>query len=181
MEEGQQVTFTVDAYPDDVFTGTVKQKRLSPTVTNNVVTYAVIIDAPNPDEKLMPGMTASVSIIVNQQSGIVVPMECLYFKADVTTLKILEKQGITFKSLYKNTEEELHALKDITTKTVWVKNGNSYEQRKVTTGLNDGAKCIITDGLKAGDAVVTNTKEMSFGEAKGSSGMRFGPPERKNR
>lgn len=181
VEEGQQVTFTVDAYPDDVFTGTVKQKRLSPTVTNNVVTYAVIIDAPNPDEKLMPGMTASVSIIVNQQSGIVVPMECLYFKADATTLKILEKQGITFKSLYKNTEEELHALKDITTKTVWVKNGNSYEQRKVTTGLNDGAKCIITDGLKAGDAVVTNTKEMSFGEAKGSSGMRFGPPERKNR
>lgn len=183
VKEGQTVTFTVDAYPDDVFTGTVKQKRLDPTVTNNVVTYVVIIDAPNPDEKLMPGMTASVSIIVNQESGIVIPMECLYFKIDPMTQKILEKQGTTFKGLYKTTEEELHALKDITTKTVWVKNGNSYEQRKVTTGLNDGAKCIITEGLKAGDQVVTNTKEGfgPMGDDKEGNKMMFGPPERKNR
>lgn len=183
VKEGQTVTFTVDAYPDDVFTGTVKQKRLDPTVTNNVVTYVVIIDAPNPDEKLMPGMTASVSIIVNQQSGVVVPMECLYFKIDPMVQKILEKQGTSFKGLYKTTEEELHALKDITTKTVWVKNGNSYEQRKVTTGLNDGAKSIITEGLKAGDQVVTNTKEGfgPMGDDKEGSKMMFGPPERKNR
>ncbi len=181
VREGQLVRFTVDAYPDDVFTGTVKQKRLTPTVTNNVVTYAVIIDAPNPDEKLMPGMTASVNIIADQEGGIVIPMECLYFKTDEMTLKILEKQGITFKGLYKNPEEEMAAMKDVTTKTVWVKNGNTYEQRKVTTGLNDGAKCIITDGLKPGDEVVTSIKEMTPGGPKEGGNKMFGPPERKNR
>ena len=181
VKEGQLVRFTVDAYPNDVFTGTVKQKRLTPTVTNNVVTYAVIIDAPNPDEKLMPGMTASVNIVADQEGGIVIPMECLYFKTDEMILKILEKQGITFKSLYKNTEEEMAAMKDVTNKTVWVKNGNTYEQRKVVTGLNDGAKCIIVEGLKEGDKVVTNIKEMSFGDNKEGGNKMFGPPQRKNR
>jgi HlyD family secretion protein len=182
VKEGQQVTFTVDAYPEDIFSGTVKQIRKDPTTINNVVTYVVIIDAPKPDEKLMPGMTASVSIIVNRQSGLVIPMECLYFKVDPQIEKSMEKQGITFKGLYNTEEEEIHALKDITTKTVWVQNGNSYEQRKVTTGLNDGAKSIILEGLKENDKVVTNIKEGGpTGTGKEGNNKMFGPPERKNR
>ena len=62
VKAGQPVTFTVDAFPDDVFTGTVKEVRINPTVTANVVTYTVIIDAPNPESKLFPGMTASVTL-----------------------------------------------------------------------------------------------------------------------
>ena len=69
VKNGQSVTFTVDAFPNDLFTGTVKQIRLEPTVTNNVVTYTVIIEAPNPDGKLYPGMTANVSIVVESQTG----------------------------------------------------------------------------------------------------------------
>ena len=177
VKEGQEVTFTVDAYPDDVFTGTVKQKRQNYTTVNNVVTYVVIIDAPNPDEKLMPGMTASVNIIVNQQSGLVVPMECLYLKLDPQIMKSMEKQHITFKGL--SEEEELNALKDISSKTVWVKNGNSFEQRIVTTGLNDGAKSIILEGLKENEVVVTSIKEASGDNSSG--GRMFGPPESKKR
>ncbi len=55
---GQKVSFTVDSYTDDIFTGTVKQIRLQPTVTSNVVTYTVIVEAPNPDEKLIKSMAA---------------------------------------------------------------------------------------------------------------------------
>ena len=180
--EGQSVTFTVDAYPDDVFTGTVKQKRLSPTVTNNVVTYTVIIDAPNPDEKLMPGMTANVNIIVDKQGGITIPTEALYFKIDENVKAQLEKQGIQFKGLYKNQEEETTALKDISTKTIWIKNGNTYEQREVKTGLNDGANCIIVNGLKAGETVVISTKEASAPQAEESSNSLMpGPPTQKQR
>ncbi|MCQ2280537.1 MAG: efflux RND transporter periplasmic adaptor subunit [Bacteroidales bacterium] len=180
--EGQKVTFTVDAYPDDVFTGTVRQKRLSPTVTNNVVTYTVIIDAPNPDEKLMPGMTASVNIIVDKQGGITIPMEALFFKIDEGVKMQLAKQGIELKGLFRTAEEETMALKDISTKTVWVKNGNTYEQRKIKPGISDGANTIILEGLKERDQVVISVKEeVKGGSNKSSKNFMPGPPERKKR
>ena len=62
VKVGQHVTFTVDAYTDDTFNGTVTQVRLNPTTTSNVVTYEVIVDAPNPELKLIPGMTANLTI-----------------------------------------------------------------------------------------------------------------------
>lgn len=74
---GQHVTFTVDAYPGQTFEGTVSQIRISPKVTSNVVTYTVIVNAPNPDEKLFPGMTASIRINIQSEEGILVPMEAL--------------------------------------------------------------------------------------------------------
>ena len=100
VKEGQVVTFTVDAYPNDIFSGTVKQIRLEPKVTSNVVTYTVIIDAPNPEEKLLPGMTASVSIIIEKESGVTVPMESLYYTLKPETRQMLSKQGMTFNGLF---------------------------------------------------------------------------------
>ena len=117
------MTFTVDAFPEDVFTGTVKQVRLEPTVTSNVVTYTVIIDAPNPEEKLFPGMTASVSIIVNKEVGVSVPMEALYFTPDMSMMEIMKKKGMEFKGLYANQEELTQSLRDVESKTVWVNFG----------------------------------------------------------
>ena len=61
VEEGQRVTFTVDAFPDDTFDGNVIQVRLNPTTESNVVTYEVVIDAPNPELKLKPGLTANIT------------------------------------------------------------------------------------------------------------------------
>ncbi|MDR0419154.1 MAG: efflux RND transporter periplasmic adaptor subunit, partial [Prevotellaceae bacterium] len=76
---GQPVTFTVDSYAEILFTGLVQQIRLQPTITSNVVTYTVIIEAPNPEEKLFPGMTASVTIVTQNVGGVVVPVEALNF------------------------------------------------------------------------------------------------------
>lgn len=184
VKVGQPVTFTVDAFPEDVFTGTVKQVRLEPTVTSNVVTYTVIIDAPNPEEKLFPGMTASVSIIVKKEVGISIPMEALYCSIDKTMMETLKKQGFTFKELYANQEELTRSLKDVDSKMVWVKRQNTVEQVSVKPGLNDGAKSLILEGIKEGDEVVmsiTEMKDMSMQQKDGNNPFMMGPPERKKR
>ena len=182
VKEGQTVTFTVDAYPNDVFSGTVKQIRLEPKVTSNVVTYTVIIDAPNPEEKLMPGMTASVSIIIEKESGVTIPMESLYYTLKSETQQMLTKQGMTFNGLFKNDEELTNSLKDITKKSIWVKKGSVYEQRMVTTGIDDGAKCIIPNGIEEGEEVVVGERMMFPGAGKDEKkGFRMGPPEERKR
>lgn len=88
---GQRVVFTVDAYPTLSFEGTVGQIRLQPTVTNNVVTYTVIINAQNPDEKLFPGMTASVTIITQSETAPVVPLEAMNFQPTSDLFKSLDR------------------------------------------------------------------------------------------
>ena len=188
VKAGQPVTFTVDAFPDDVFTGTVKEVRINPTVTSNVVTYTVIIDAPNPESKLFPGMTASVTITTKKESGVSIPMTALFASIDPEMMKQLEKKGYTFKSLYKNQEEVAQGLKDITKKTIWVKAGeNVYEQKSVTVGLNNGVNTLIPEGLREGEEVVIGVSEAMEGmSGKGPDGgssnpFKMGPPERKTR
>jgi len=161
VQNGQNVTFTVDAFPDDKFTGTVKEVRLNPTVTSNVVTYTVIIQAPNPDLKLYPGMTANVSIITKKESGVAIPMQALYVNIDETAIKQLEKKGIKVKALYANQDQIAQGLKDISKKTIWIKNGNTYEQRSVTTGLNNGVTTLITSGLKVGEEVLVSAGQVA--------------------
>ncbi|MBO2524488.1 MAG: efflux RND transporter periplasmic adaptor subunit [Bacteroidetes bacterium] len=184
VKVGQPVTFTVDAFPEDVFTGTVKQVRLEPTVTSNVVTYTVIIDAPNPEEKLFPGMTASVSIIVNKEVGVSVPMEALYFTPDMSMMEVMKKKGMEFKGLYANQEELTQSLRDVESKTVWVKHQNIVEQKKVKTGLNDGAKALIEEGVREGEEVVVSITEMKMpgkSQKEGNNPFMMGPPQRKQR
>ena len=187
VKAGQPVIFTVDAFPDDVFTGTVKEVRINPTVTANVVTYTVIIDAPNPESKLFPGMTASVTITTKKESGVCIPMTALFASIEPESMKLLEKKGFTFKSLYKNQEELTQGLKDVTKKTVWVKRGdNAYEQIRVAVGLNNGVNTLITEGLREGEEVVVNVSEAmegmpGKGSNEGGSPFKMGPPQRKTR
>ncbi|MBR5919668.1 MAG: efflux RND transporter periplasmic adaptor subunit [Bacteroidales bacterium] len=187
VKAGQPVTFTVDAFPDDVFTGTVKEVRINPTVTSNVVTYTVIINAPNPESKLFPGMTANVTITTKKESGVCIPMTALFASIDAETMKQLEKKGYTFNSLYKNQEELTQGLKDVTKKTIWVKKGeNTYEQVSVTTGLNNGVKTLISEGLREGEEVVVGVSEAMAGMKEGkndksSNPFMPGPPQRKTR
>ena len=188
VKAGQPVTFTVDAFPDDVFTGTVREVRINPTVTSNVVTYTVIINAPNPETKLFPGMTANVTIVTKKESGICIPMTALYTSVDPTVQKQFEKKGYTFKSLYKNQEELAQGLKDITKKNIWVKKGDkTYEQMSVTTGLNNGVKTLIMDGLREGDEVIVSISEAmngmpaGKGSENGNNPFMPGPPQRKSR
>ena len=81
-------------------------------------------------------------------------------------------------------EEEANSLKDITKKTIWVKNGQTYEQHSVTPGINDGAKTLIQEGLNANDEVVVGIKALVPGDGKKQGGAKSfmpGPPERKKR
>lgn len=168
VKAGQPVTFTVDAFPDDVFTGTVKEVRINPTVTSNVVTYTVIINAPNPETKLFPGMTANVSITTKKESGVSIPMTALYASLDQDLMKQFEKKGYTFKTLYKNHDEVARGLRDVSRKTIWVKKGeNVYEQVSVAIGLNNGVNTLITEGLQAGEEVVIGVSEAIAGMPKG--------------
>ncbi|HNZ72348.1 MAG TPA: efflux RND transporter periplasmic adaptor subunit, partial [Prolixibacteraceae bacterium] len=85
--EGQRVEFTVDAYPDMKFAGAVSQLRLQPVETNNAITYTVIVNAPNPDLKLMPGMTANISAFTKEKNGIwVVPGKAIRFNPDANLI-----------------------------------------------------------------------------------------------
>jgi HlyD family secretion protein len=188
VKAGQPVTFTVDAFPDDVFIGTVKEVRINPTVTSNVVTYTVIIDAPNPESKLFPGMTANVSITTKKESGVCIPMTALFASINPEMMQQLEKKGYTFKSLYKNQEELAQGLKDVTKKTIWVKRGeNTYEQVSVTVGLNNGVNTLIPEGLRDGEEVVIGVSEALEGmpskspDEGGSNPFKMGPPQKRER
>lgn len=139
VKEGDRVTFTVDAYPDDTFEGTVKQVRLEATTTNNVVTYEVVISAPNADLKLKPGLTANVTIYTQERSGVLaVANKALRFTPTKETvgkdMKIVDCKG-------KN--------------KVWALNGNTLTAHPVTIGQSDGINTEITKGLKQGDKIVT--------------------------
>ncbi len=139
VKEGDRVTFTVDAYPDDTFEGTVKQVRLEATTTNNVVTYEVVISAPNADLKLKPGLTANVTIYTQERSGVLaVANKALRFTPTKETvgkdMKIVDCKG-------KN--------------KVWTLNGNTLTAHPVTIGQSDGINTEITKGLKLGDKIVT--------------------------
>ena len=138
VREGQRVTFTVDAHPDDVFSGTVKQVRQNPVTTNNVVTYEVVISAPNADLKLKPGLTASITIYTLERSGVMsVPAAALRFTPEP------ELFG------------DKYVIKDIDAdKKLWTLDGNVLTAHKVEAGVSDGVRTQIVSGLEEGTTVV---------------------------
>ena len=170
VEVGQRVSFTVDAYPDDTFEGTVKQVRQEATTTNNVVTYEVVISAPNADLKLKPGLTANVTIYTAERKGVLaVPSKALRFtptKETVGKMKIVDVQGAKNK--------------------VWTIEGNSIVAHKVNIGMADGTNTQIIGGVKAGIKVVTGLSviggEEPQAEAAGGESSPFAPgPPGKNK
>ena len=165
VKEGDRVTFTVDAYPDDTFEGTVKQVRLEATTTNNVVTYEVVISAPNADLKLKPGLTANVTIYTQERSGILaVANKALRFTPTKETvgkdIKIVDCKG-------KN--------------KVWTLNDKTLTAHVVTIGQTDGVHTEIIKGIKKGQKIVTeiivNTPEEEE-DAQQSQGLISGPGPR---
>ncbi len=138
VREGQRVTFTVDAYPEDVFSGTVKQVRQNPVTTNNVVTYEVVVSAPNADLKLKPGLTASITIYTLERSGVKsVPTAALRFTPEA--------------SVFGNK----YVIKDTTAEhKLWTLKGNILTAHKVEVGVTDGIRSEIISGLEEGDTVI---------------------------
>ena len=165
VKEGDRVTFTVDAYPDDTFEGTVKQVRLEATTTNNVVTYEVVISAPNTDLKLKPGLTANVTIYTQERSGVLaVANKALRFTPTKETvgkdMKIVDCKG-------KN--------------KVWTLSDKTLTAHPVTIGQTDGVHTEIIKGIKKGQKIVTeiivNTPEEEE-DAQQSQGLISGPGPR---
>ena len=180
VKVGQKVTFTVDAYMDDVFDGTVNQIRMKPTTTSNVVTYTVIIDAPNPDQKLFPGMTASVTIVTEQQTGLAVPAEAFNFTPDEQVLKALRKPEPPKGEKPEGFPEREGGTKPTNGAMVWLKNGDLMMPRPVKVGMTDGAYKIIEQGVQAGDSVVLSAQFVVKEKAqkKGENPFMPGPPGR---
>ena len=139
VKEGQRVTFTVDAYPDDVFSGVVKQVRQEATTESNVVTYQVVISAPNANLKLKPGLTANVTIFTKEVKNVLsVPSKALKFTPNEKMLT--EGQSI----------QDVPALNK-----VWTLEDGVFKAHKVEVGLTNGITTEITSGLRAGQKVVT--------------------------
>ena len=163
---GNRVNFTVDAYPDDTFEGVVKQVRLEATTTNNVVTYEVVISAPNADLKLKPGLTANVTIFTKEQADILsVANKALRFTPTKETvgkdMKIVDCKG-------KN--------------NVWTLNGNTLTAHSVNIGQSDAMHTQIISGIKAGQSVVTeivvDASEDEEDSQQQSQGLISGPGPR---
>lgn len=139
VREGQRVYFTVDAFPDDVFEGRVTQVRQEATTESSVVTYEVVISAPNPELKLKPGLTANVTIITKEvQNVLAVPVAALSFTPNENLLK----DGETIADCQGKSK-------------VWVREGNVIKAIPVETGENNGILAEIKNGLKGGEDVIT--------------------------
>lgn len=137
--EGQSVSFTVDAFPEDTFRGKVTQVRLQPTTTSNVVTYEVVVNAPNPDYKLKPGLTANITITTEEKDDILmVPSKALRFRPETG----------------KTNSDTIRAA--AATKTLWVKSPDgNIAPVKVNVGVSDGIYTEVSGEIKEGDLVVT--------------------------
>ena len=166
VKKGQSVTFTVDAYPNDTFHGTVSQVRLQATVTSNVVTYEVVIDAPNDDLKLKPGLTANITIITEEANDVLlVPVKALTFKpelpeppAGMPKPEFAEGEKPEFAEGEKpEGMPERPSMKDLpaNSKVVFVKNEKGMRPAIVEVGMTNGIKTEIVSGLAVGDTVIT--------------------------
>ncbi len=148
VQEGQDVTYTLDGYPDSTFEGKVTQVRLSPTTESNVVTYTVIVDVDNEDLKLKPGMTANVSIITNKSEDVLcVPNMALKFTPDAKGPK------------YKN-------------QGIWILEKGKTKRVEVETGANDDSRTeIISDTLNEGTSVIMSVSGKSAKKRSGGNPM----------
>ena len=186
VKVGQKVTFTVDAYMDDNFEGTVSQIRMKPTTTSNVVTYTVIIEAPNPDQKLFPGMTASVTIVTEEETGLAVPAEAFNFTPDEQVLKAMRKPERPERpegEMPEPPQGEQSNMDEASMGShtmVWVKKDDNIMPRPVRVGVSDGAYKIIEQGLQAGDSVVLSAQFIVREKTvkKGDNPFMPGPPGR---
>jgi len=161
VRKGQRVSFSVDAYPNDQFTGEVTQVRLKSTVTSNVVTYEVIVNAPNENLKLKPGLTANITIYTVEKSGtLTLPNKVFSFKPDATTLKTSDFTISEDTKLGKSLKENERVL--------WVQEGKTIRNKRIVIGDADATNTEIISGINNAELIVQDQKAMA--DAAGVSG-----------
>lgn len=177
--EGQRVEFTVDAYAELKFSGSVVQVRLQPVETNNVITYTVIINAPNPDKKLMPGMTASITVFSNEKNNIlVVQGKAIRFNPDQQL--VCDYLNSVKEANIKNEKPIEIPIKGTTITAnegtyVWVKNGELIQRREIEVGENDGINYELVSGLNETDELVLSLQKQTNKETKAAAKSPFMP------
>lgn len=172
VKQGQRVEFNVDAYPESKFEGAVTEVRLEPTITNNVVTYTIIISAPNPEFLLMPGMTAETNIYVLEKKDLlVVPSKALRFTPDMKLLMsyMSSQPKPEMKSGKNFTPPAMESAKTNGGKMVWIKTDSIIRPQPVKIGLDDDINVEITEGLKLGDEVILSMEEENGSAMVGAS------------
>ncbi len=176
--KGQEVTFTVDAFPDDNFKGMVQDVRLNPTVSAKVVTYTTSVDAPNENMKLKPGMTASITIYTKQvQNAMLISAKALKYKPDSSLLKGYKIVGLSkpntkhkqelntasngMKAHYNadSTSRDSLQAEDVKNAVVWIKKDNTIMKRFIKIGLNDDTHVQVVQGLNENDVVIDGEQQ----------------------
>ncbi len=166
--EGQRVSFTVDAFPDDIFNGQVTQVRQEATTESNVVTYEVVISAPNEDLKLKPGLTANVTIYTLEKNDVLaVPAKALRF----TPSEALLKDGESIEDTQGHSK-------------VWVREGKVFKACPVRIGTTNGILTEIVSGVDEGTVVLTDFnivagEEEEADDDETSNPFMPGPPNKK--
>ncbi len=167
QEKGRSVHFTVDAYRDDLFEGQIEEIRFSSTELQNVVTYPVIVAAPNPDLKLLPGMTASISFHVDECEDVIrIPNAALRFYPDVKHVREEDRKLLEGKDWEQEADqnddaamsaiERAEARKKRNTRHVWVVDGDFLKAVEVQTGLSDSKYTELVAGdVREGQQLVT--------------------------
>lgn len=151
VKEGERVTFTVDAFPNDTFAGTVEEVRLEPTVSANVVTYITIINTPNNDLKLKPGMTANINVYTSEQNHVLlIPAKAIQFTPDPSLAIPVVKADHPKNRMQAALDSSGHKPA-----TVWVKTGDTLVQKHILTGLDNDVCVEVVRGLTEQDEVVT--------------------------
>jgi HlyD family secretion protein len=198
VQAGQRVTFTVDAFPDDVFEGTVEEIRLQPSVSSNVVTYVTLVNAPNEEGKLKPGMTASITVFTKEiNHALLISAKATRFKPDSALLKkytiepgrdrsgqrdmAIRSEGTgqrkdTLKGKGPQKDSSVVAKRAV----VWVKKDSTLTRRVIRIGLTDNTNVQVLSGLTPDDVVVAGVQQAGE-NAKASSGSArspFMPPRR---
>jgi len=167
IREGQTANFTVDSYPDTVFTGTVKQIRRNPVTIQNVVNYVVIIESPNPNLKLIPGLTANININVQTHKNVLkVPANALSFSPPAEYLDASAsipdsiKRKVTTLSL-EVSNKVIPSAEELSKTYLWVQRGTDIYPVSVIKGISDGIFTEVSGNLKVGDKIVTGINSSS--------------------
>jgi HlyD family secretion protein len=191
IESGQPVRFRVDAYPDETFTGTVSQVRLQPQVQQNVVSYVTVIDVPNPDLKLKPGMTAAVSIETARVENVLrVPNAALRFRPTDDVIAALDTaapgddegssaadsawaSGDVERATSGSADRERLRSAPSDHAVVWTLDEGALQPVTVRRGLTDGIQTAVLEAvrgeLSAGSQVVTGVLAEAAEDARSAS------------
>lgn len=171
VKEGQEVTFTVDAYPDEVFRGTVTQKRISPTTESNVVTYEVLVSADNKEHKLIPGLTANLTIYQTRSENVaLVPVKATRFVPhhypDAGNLPVLPEGAEA---------TPFNDPSDPSRKRVWEVKEGRFVPLIITVGASDGINYQVESGIAEGAQVAVEYAVSSAGEDESDAGGERSP------